>query len=235
LMAQLVQDQKLNISPAYLRPGLAFGGSCLPKDLRMILHLAGRQSVDLPLLRSLLPSNDAHLKRAMDLVPDSGLRRVGLNGLAFKSGTDDLRESPIVIIAEHLIGKGYDLKIHDSAIETSRITGANRDYINKRIPHLSSRLVSNLDELIEHSEILLITRDGDGLTERAAALGKRPLLIDLRGRVPQSRKSAPVVAALKLNRSNGRLPVKTVRGSNGHNKLGVKPVAREGRLSVITA
>jgi len=189
VMAQLVQDQKLNISPAYLRPGLAFGGSCLPKDLRMILQLASRNNVDLPLLRSVLPSNDAHLKRAIDMVPHEGARRIGLNGLAFKPGTDDLRESPIVLIAEHLIGKGYDLKIHDAAIETSLITGANRDYIEKRIPHLSSRLVSSVDELIEHSEILLITRDNDALIERAAKLGKRPLVIDLRGRGPQSKKT----------------------------------------------
>jgi len=189
VMAQLVQDQKLNISPAYLRPGLAFGGSCLPKDLRMILNLSSRNNVDLPLLRSLLPSNDAHLKRAIDMVPNDGVRRIGLNGLAFKAGTDDLRESPIVIIAEHLIGKGHDLKIHDAAIETSLITGANRDYIERRIPHLSSRLVSTLDELIEHSEILLITRDNDALIERAAKLGKRPLVIDLRGRVLQTKKT----------------------------------------------
>jgi len=189
VMAQLVQDQKLNISPAYLRPGLAFGGSCLPKDLRMILNLSSRNNVDLPLLRSLLPSNDAHLKRAIDMVPNDGVRRIGLNGLAFKPGTDDLRESPIVIIAEHLIGKGYDLKIHDAAIETSLITGANRDYIERRIPHLSSRLVSTVDELIEHSEILLITRDNDALMERAAKLGKRPQVIDLRGRCPQTKKT----------------------------------------------
>jgi GDP-mannose 6-dehydrogenase len=190
LMNQLIQDQKLNISPAYLRPGLAFGGSCLPKDLRMLLHLAGSKNVDLPLLRSILPSNDAHLKRSIAMIPDNGLRRVGLNGLAFKAGTDDLRESPIVLIAEHLIGKGYDLKIHDAAIETSRISGANRDYIEKRIPHLSKRLVGSLDELIAHSDILLITRDADAVLDRAAKLEKRPLVIDLSGRPVRFRKTA---------------------------------------------
>ena len=227
VMAQLVQDQKLNISPAYLRPGLAFGGSCLPKDLRMILHLANRAGVDLPLLRSLLPSNDAHLKRAIDMVPDNGARRIGLNGLAFKSGTDDLRESPIVIIAEHLIGKGFDLKIHDTAIETSRITGANRDYIEKRIPHLSSRLVSTLDELIEHSEILLITRDGDALMERAAKLGKRPLVVDLRGRAPHSKKSGPP-AAPKPRRLAKGLIVKGTPSSNGRHKAAVSSRRKPG-------
>jgi GDP-mannose 6-dehydrogenase len=222
VMAQLVQDQKLNISPAYLRPGLAFGGSCLPKDLRMILHLASRNSVDLPLLRSLLPSNDAHLKRSIDMVPDQGARRIGLSGLAFKPGTDDLRESPSVIIAEHLIGKGYDLKIHDPAIETSLITGANRDYIEKRIPHLSSRLVSSVDELIQHSEILLLTRDNDALMERAAKLGKRPLFIDLRGRCPQSKKTFDSSVVPKQSTAqNGRI-VKTAPHSNGECKRSSK-------------
>src|SRR5262245_56652995 len=219
VMAQLVQDQKLNISPAYLRPGLAFGGSCLPKDLRMILHLASRNSVDLSLLRSLLPSNDAHLKRSIDMVPVHGVRKIGLNGLAFKSGTDDLRESPIVIIAEHLIGKGYDLKIYDPAIETSLITGANREYIEKRIPHLSSRLVGSVDDLIAHAEVLLLTRDNDASMERAAKLGKRPLIIDLRGRGPQAKKTFNTSITYKRNPvPNGRM-VKTTRSSNGNGQL----------------
>jgi hypothetical protein len=158
--------------------------------------------VDLPLLRSILPSNDAHLKRSIALIPDNGLRRVGLNGLAFKAGTDDLRESPIVLIAEHLIGKGYDLKIHDAAIETSRISGANRDYIEKRIPHLSKRLVGSLDELIAHSDILLITRDGDAVLDRAAKLKMSPLVIDLSGRPVRLRKTKAVAVASAAGSGN---------------------------------
>jgi GDP-mannose 6-dehydrogenase len=235
LMAQLVRDQKLNISPTYLRPGLAFGGSCLPKDLRMMLQLAYRNSVDLPLLKSLLPSNDAHLKRSIDMVPDNGMRRIGLNGLAFKSGTDDLRESPIVLIAEHLIGKGYELKIHDAGIEASRITGANRDYIEKRIPHLSSRLVSTLDELIEESEIILITRDGDAVMDRAAKLGKRPLVIDLSGRVPQSKKSAPVVAAAKPVEPARKRQLKMPAPSNGRYQNPVKTHRRPAKSLAMVA
>jgi len=230
VMAQLVQDQKLNISPAYLRPGLAFGGSCLPKDLRMILHLASRNSVDLPLLRSLLPSNDAHLKRSIDMVPEHGARRIGLNGLAFKSGTDDLRESPIVIIAEHLIGKGYDLKIHDPAIETSLITGANRDYIEKRIPHLSSRLVRSVDELIQHSEVLLLTRDNDALMERAAKLGKRPLFIDLRGRSPQSKKSFNSSVVRDPSPALNARSVKITPRSNGEFKRSSKTNGKPAKI-----
>jgi GDP-mannose 6-dehydrogenase len=196
LMAQLVQDRKLNISPAYLRPGLAFGGSCLPKDLRMILHLAGR------------------------------------NGVDFKSGTDDLRESPIVLIAEHLIGKGYDLKIHDAGVVTSRLIGANRDYIDKRIPHLSSRLVSTLDELIEHSEILLLTRDGDGLLERAAKLRRRPLVVDLRGRAPQLMKT---VAAPKSNDSAGKPSTLMRPRPRNRPQNAVKSASKRGKLLAATA
>jgi GDP-mannose 6-dehydrogenase len=235
LMAQLVRDQKLNISPAYLRPGLAFGGSCLPKDLRMVLHLAYRNGLDLPLLKSLLPSNDAHLKRAIDLIPDNGMRRIGLNGLAFKAGTDDLRESPIVLIAEHLLGKGFDLKIHDEGIETSRITGANRDYIEKRIPHLSSRLVSTLDELVEQSEIILVTRDGDAVTDRAAKLGKRPLVIDLSGRVPQTKKFAPTVVVSRPIATIKKRDLKMPPALNSRNRHTVKTNGKSGRILAAAA
>jgi GDP-mannose 6-dehydrogenase len=181
LMAQFVRDTKLNISPAYLRPGLPFGGSCLPKDLRMLCRVAGGHGVELPLLRATLESNEAHLKRVIEMVPVNGARRLGLNGLAFKSGTDDLRESPIVSIAEHFIGKGFDVKIHDPGIQESLLTGANKEYIQARIPHLSSRLVNTLDDLLEHAEILLLTRDGEGVVARIGDSGKRPVLVDLRG------------------------------------------------------
>jgi GDP-mannose 6-dehydrogenase len=209
LMSQFVKDQKLNISPAYLRPGLPFGGSCLPKDLRMLLQVAGRSGVDLPLLRGTLASNEAHLKRAIDMIPKNGKTRIGLNGLAFKSGTDDLRESPIVLIAEHLIGKGYEVKIYDPAIETSMITGTNKEYMEKHIPHLSSRIVPTLDELVQHADILLITRDAEQLLDRVVALGKRPSIVDLRGqnnamkKMLESKKRAKPVLRDDSKGSNG--------------------------------
>jgi GDP-mannose 6-dehydrogenase len=184
LMSQFVQDEKLNISPAYMRPGLPFGGSCLPKELRMIVELARRSGADLPLMRSILPSNEAHLKRAIHSVPRNGQSRVGMNALAFKPGTDDLRESPLVLIAEHLIREGFDVKIHDPAVETSLITGANRDFIQRHIPHLSSRMVGDIDELVEHSQILLIARDDKNLIERLAQLTEAPMIVDLRGQSP---------------------------------------------------
>jgi len=204
LMAQFVKDTKLNISPAYMRPGLPFGGSCLPKDLRMLCQVASDHGVDLPLFRGTLASNEAHLKRVIDLIPVNGSRRIGLNGLAFKSGTDDLRESPIVAIAEHLIGKGYDIKIHDPGIHESLLTGANKEYIESRIPHLSSRLVPTLEQLIEHSEILLLTRNGEELVQKIVESGKRPILIDLRGqdklvkKLLQARKSKKAVTTAAI-------------------------------------
>ncbi len=204
LMAQFVQDRKLNVSSAYLRPGLPFGGSCLPKDVRMLVQIASRKGVDLPMLRNVLTSNEAHLRRALEAIPKNGHRRIGLDGLAFKTGTDDLRESPIVLIAEHLIGKGYDVKIHDPAIETSRITGTNRDYIEQHIPHLSSRLVSTLDDLIEHSEVLVATRDAETLLHRTAELGKNSMVIDLTGRKHRLRKPrlAPRQSAIASSQAN---------------------------------
>ena len=182
LMALLVQDRKLNISPAYLRPGMPFGGSCLPKDLAAVVALANQACVDTPLLRSIAKSNEVHKKRTCEAaVQGNGYRRVGMDGLAFKQGTDDLRESPLVTIAEYLLGKGYDLRILDPAVSTARLHGANKEYIDRHVPHLASRLVGTYDELLEHSEVLILTRDGNELYELASQLVHPPLVIDLTG------------------------------------------------------
>ena len=152
--------------------------------------------------------------------------RIGLNGLAFKSGTDDLRESPIVLIAEYLIGKGYDVKIHDPAIETSMITGTNRDYIERHIPHLSSRIVHDLDDLVQHADVLLITRDGDHLLDRVVALGKRPTIVDLRGqnhvvkRLLEAKKRAKPAAKENVKDASaiGRRMIVPLKEHNGNGK-----------------
>src|SRR5581483_3374965 len=152
VMEIFCSDTKLNISTAYLRPGFAFGGSCLPKDLRSFTHATGRADLRLPLIESILPSNETHLRRLIDLVIGLGRRRVGIVGLAFKSGTDDLRESPLVELSEQLLGKGFDLRIYDPAVTLSQIVGSNREYIQRRIPHLSTLLVETSEELFDHAE-----------------------------------------------------------------------------------
>jgi GDP-mannose 6-dehydrogenase len=156
VMEPFLADTRLNISTAYLRPGFAFGGSCLPKDLRALVYAARRADLDLPLLENVLPSNAHHLERTVDVVLGLGRRRVGLLGLAFKPGIDDLRESPLVELAETLVGKGYDLKIYDPAVSVSRLVGANREYMVEHLPHLSELLVDDLTDVLEHAEVCVV-------------------------------------------------------------------------------
>ncbi|NEB75625.1 nucleotide sugar dehydrogenase [Streptomyces sp. SID14478] len=178
VMDVFLADRKLNISPAYLRPGFAFGGSCLPKDLRSLVHAAQRADIAVPILANVLTSNTAHLQRAVELVERTGKRRVGLFGLSFKPGTDDLRESPLVELAERLFGKGYDLKIYDANVSLSRLMGANREYIENRLPHLAQLLADSVDEVLEHAEVCLVgTRDPAVLS--ALPHGEAPVLVDL--------------------------------------------------------
>jgi len=156
VMEVICQDRKLNLSSYYLRPGYAFGGSCLPKDVRALNYRASQVNAEHPLINSLMRSNEIHVKRAFELVASFGERRVGMLGLSFKAKTDDLRESPLVELAEMLIGKGYELSIFDENVEYARVHGANREYINSKIPHISSLLRPNLDEVIEASDILVL-------------------------------------------------------------------------------
>ncbi len=183
-------DRKLNISSAYLRPGMPYGGSCLPKDLSAVVSLATKHCVDVPLLRSIGLSIESHQHRAYDaLLQLNGHRRIALDGLAFKPGADDLRESPMVTIAEYLIGKGCDLRILDPAVKAARLTGANRDYIEHHIPHLADRLVGAAEELLEHADALVLTRDDNALCDEARRLpmGDRP---GRRGTPPSARSCA---------------------------------------------
>jgi GDP-mannose 6-dehydrogenase len=150
------QDTKLNLSPYYLKPGFAFGGSCLPKDLRALLYKAKTLDVSLPILSAILPSNEQQIERGVRAVIEKGSRKVGILGFSFKAGTDDLRESPVVELTERLLGKGFDLRIYDTNVSLARIHGANRDYILNRIPHISRLMVPSVDAVLEHAGTIVI-------------------------------------------------------------------------------
>jgi len=156
VMEVFCADQKLNLSSAYLRPGFAFGGSCLPKDVRALAYKGRGLDLDLPLLNAVLPSNRQQLERAFQLVTDADHRRIGVLGLSFKAGTDDLRESPMVDLVERLLGKGYDLRVYDGNVNLAKLVGANRDYILNQIPHISNLMVATVDELLDHAQTVVV-------------------------------------------------------------------------------
>jgi GDP-mannose 6-dehydrogenase len=156
VMDLLCKDSQLNISKAYLKPGYAFGGSCLPKDLRASLYLAKQGDAELPMLAGILPSNRLHVEQAAAKVLATGHRRVGFIGLSFKTGTDDLRESPLVTLAEHLIGKGLSLLVYDPEVHLSRLLGANKRFIEQHLPHIGSLIRGDIDEVVAGSDILIV-------------------------------------------------------------------------------
>jgi GDP-mannose 6-dehydrogenase len=181
VLTTLCHDNKLNISKAYLKPGFAFGGSCLPKDLRALRYRASRLDLKLPMLEAVLPSNDEHLHRATQAALDLGAVRVGVVGLAFKENTDDLRESPVVTMLETLIGKGRDLRIFDPHIQMDKIYGSNREYILNAIPHIGKLLTGGFDELSAWADHFVVTqKPSPELAAKIRASGK-PVLDVARG------------------------------------------------------
>lgn len=159
------QDHKLNLSSYYLTPGFAFGGSCLPKDIKALLYAAHRLDLSVPVLESIMPSNELQIRRAFEMVRETGCRKIGLLGFSFKAGTDDLRESPLVELIEMLLGKGYEIKIYDKNVSLARLYGANRVYIEKTIPHIAQLMCNSLEEVMSSSEVLVI---GNGAPEFAS-------------------------------------------------------------------
>ena len=173
------QDTKLNISSSYLKPGFAFGGSCLPKDLRAFTYKGKRLDLNLPILNAILPSNDLQIMRGLQMIMNKGSKKIGMLGFSFKAGTDDLRESPVVELIERLIGKGYDVRLYDRNVNLASLVGANRDYILNHIPHISKLMVDSLEDIIEHAEIIVVG-NGDPEFQQILTM-KRPeqVLIDL--------------------------------------------------------
>jgi len=172
-------DKQLNISPYYLKPGFAFGGSCLPKDVRGLLYLANHLDQRLPLLSAVLPSNELHIRRGIEMVRQTGLKKIGFLGFSFKAGTDDLRESPLVEMIEYLLGKGYQIEIYDKNVSLARLHGANRAFIEREIPHIAQLMCSTMEEVLEVSEVIVIGNKAPEFRDALKMARPDQIVIDL--------------------------------------------------------
>jgi GDP-mannose 6-dehydrogenase len=179
LMQIFCMDEKLNISRAYLEPGFAFGGSCLPKDLRAITHKAKELDLKLPVFEAVLPSNLIHVQRGLDLILGTGKKKIGVLGLSFKSDTDDLRESPMIELVKALLGEGCDVKIYDAKVELSHIVGANRQFVEQTIPHIGKLLRSSLEAVVSESEVIVVSRDAREFRELREMLRADHIVVQL--------------------------------------------------------
>lgn len=179
VMEVFCKDTKLNLSPYYLKPGFAFGGSCLPKDLRALHYKAKELDVKVPVLEAALASNLLQIDRAVQMVIKTSKKKVGVLGFAFKAGTDDLRESPMVSVIEQLLGKGYHIKIFDREVSVAKLVGANKDYIEREIPHISNLMADHIEEVLAHSEVILIGNSAKEFGEIEAKLTEEQTVVDL--------------------------------------------------------
>jgi GDP-mannose 6-dehydrogenase len=173
------RDTKLNLSPYYLKPGFAFGGSCLPKDLRALTHEAHVLDLDVPMLKSILESNKLQILKVIRTLAEYRGKRLGFLGLSFKGGTDDLRESPIVEVIEALIGKGFEVKIYDKHVSLAKLMGANKEYIEKEIPHLSRLMATSIQDVMEFAEVVVVSNKGAEFQPVVKQFGAQKTIVDL--------------------------------------------------------
>ena len=183
VMDIFVQDKQLNISPAYLRPGFAFGGSCLPKDVRALTYRAKEVDADCSVLNAIIPSNQTQIAYGIRMVERTGYKKVGILGLSFKANTDDLRESPAITLYETLIGRGYQVRIFDDQVQLSQLIGANKAFLEKELPHITSIMCDTIEELIAESEVVVVTHGGKVFTQAAELMQEDQILIDLVGKL----------------------------------------------------
>ena len=181
VMEIFCQDERLNISPAYLKPGFAFGGSCLPKDVRALVHWAKEQDVDAPLLSAIMPSNQHQIGRAIELVESTMRHRIGVLGLSFKPATDDVRESPTIALIETLVGRGYQVSVYDEIVDPEKLIGINRAFLERQLPHIASLMRRSLEEIIQDVDVVVIANGSPGFRRVPQLLRKDQILIDLVG------------------------------------------------------
>lgn len=175
------RDDKLNISRTYLKPGYAFGGSCLPKDLRALLYRAKERDTEAPLLDATLRSNNGQIQRAIQMVENTGRRKVGVVGLSFKAGTDDVRESPMIALIETLVGRGYEVGVYDPKVDPALLIGANRAFLERELPHIASLMHQDVGALVEKHEVVVIGHDDDDIDHVLTLTGPNHVVIDLAG------------------------------------------------------
>ena len=179
VMNVFCQDTKLNLSPYYLKPGFAFGGSCLPKDVRALTYKAKAIDVEVPILNAILPSNKLQVERAITLVENQGSKRVGILGFSFKAGTDDLRESPVVELIERLLGKGYEISLYDRNVHAASLVGANKEFIQNKIPHISRLMLASIEEVVSSADVLVIGNNSAEFATLAEMIRDDQHIIDL--------------------------------------------------------
>lgn len=179
VMEIFCQDTKLNLSPYYMKPGFAFGGSCLPKDVRALTYKARSLDLEVPILNAIMPSNQRQVEKGLKMVTEKGRKKVGVLGFSFKAGTDDLRESPLVELIERLLGKGYDVRLYDRNVNIARLVGANRDYILNHIPHIAKLMEESIDDVLEHAEVIVIGNRAEEFEGISGRLGDGQVLVDL--------------------------------------------------------